>query len=149
MLQCKRSHLWWLPLQRAFLCWLILPQRMCRGSTRDHQPSISSSTSSQNSTFLYENHVNVIYVASLFFNFGYRCSSKCDFIVDLTCGINPLPLTIEQPKSHHHPVVFLKERAERAGANVNFARAIMVDVLMHVMNVKSTFMSSVSIFPKR
>lgn len=47
-----------------------------------------------------------------FFAFGYRCSSKCDFTVDLTCGINPLPLAIEHPKSHHHPVVFLKEPAK-------------------------------------
>jgi len=47
-----------------------------------------------------------------FFAFGYRCSSKCDFIVDLTCGINPLPVSIEHPKSHHHPVIFLKEPAK-------------------------------------
>lgn len=46
------------------------------------------------------------------FSFAYVCS-KCDFIVDLTCGIKPLPLTIEHPKSHHHhPVVFVKEPAK-------------------------------------
>ncbi|XP_010443778.1 PREDICTED: uncharacterized protein LOC104726590 [Camelina sativa] len=39
-----------------------------------------------------------------FTNYGYRCST-CDINMDLTCGINPPPPTIEHPIGHDHPLV--------------------------------------------
>lgn len=94
---------------------------MLAGSSTKNVPRLHQRSSTihlilnilSNSTFLYENHVIVIYVASLSLVLRiYHCSLKCDFIVDLMCGINPLPPTIEQPKSHNHSVVFLKEPAK-------------------------------------
>ncbi|KAL0843522.1 hypothetical protein Bca101_016767 [Brassica carinata] len=39
----------------------------------------------------------------------YRCS-RCEFKVDLTCGMKPFPSAIEHPLSHDHPLAFLKNK---------------------------------------